>query len=269
MSLWSRPTSKRRSTPRISSAWRRPLVGRVTIPRSSMPSSVPRRPIAASTTDGERLVWRCNSRGSTISGATTRLHRVGSRGRRPCSDEDTECREYALLLMQSGVSMFGAGDLETAREHLARAGELARRTGDRDVEALARIYQGHVLVNLGEESAGMALADEATASAMSGELGVQAAGTIYCSTIVLCRNRGDWRRAQEWTDRVDALVPSRVGRWVPGTVPVPSRRDPALPRRPRSGRARRARSRRRAAGRGAAVRAMGSARARRDPPPAG
>ena len=113
---------------------------------------------------------------------------------------DTECREYALLLMQSGVSMFGSGDLETARENLARAGELARRTGDRDVEALTRIYQGHVLVNMGQETAGLALADEATASAMSGELGVRAAGTIYCSTIVLCRNRGDWRRAQEWTD---------------------------------------------------------------------
>jgi class 3 adenylate cyclase len=113
---------------------------------------------------------------------------------------DTECAEYALLLCLLGVSAFAGGDFEEAGRLLAEATETARRVGDRDIESLSHIYRGHVLVNTGDSAAGLALVDEATAAAMSGELGVQVAGSIYCSTIFLCRNRGDWRRAGEWTD---------------------------------------------------------------------
>ncbi len=113
---------------------------------------------------------------------------------------DTECAEYALHLTTAGIVTVNAGDFAGARELFDEAIALARRVGDRDVESLARIYQGHVLVNLGEERAGLAMVDEATAAAMGGGLGVQAAGSIYCSTIFLCRNRGDWRRAGEWTE---------------------------------------------------------------------
>jgi class 3 adenylate cyclase len=115
-------------------------------------------------------------------------------------EDDTDCAEYGMLLTISGVTMFLGGNLDAARQMLAEAIEVAQRAGDRDVEGLARIYQGHVMVNSGDEAAGLALVDEATAAAMSGGLGVQAAGSIYCSTIFLCRNRGDWRRAGEWTE---------------------------------------------------------------------
>jgi tetratricopeptide (TPR) repeat protein len=113
---------------------------------------------------------------------------------------DTECSEYGLQLMLSGFALLMGGNLQAGRDLLERARALGRRVGDRDVESLAGIYLGHALVTLGETAAGLALVDEATAAAMSGELGVQAAGSIYCSTIFLCRNRGDWRRASEWTD---------------------------------------------------------------------
>jgi class 3 adenylate cyclase len=115
-------------------------------------------------------------------------------------EDDTDCGEYGTLLLLSGFTMFMGGNIDAARQLLAQAADVGRRTGDRDVEGLARMYQGHVLVNAGDETAGLALVDEATAAAMSGELGVQAAGSIYCSTIFLCRNRGDWRRAGEWTE---------------------------------------------------------------------
>jgi len=113
---------------------------------------------------------------------------------------DTECGEYGTLLFLSGFTMFMGGNADAAAQLLTQAADLGRRIGDRDVEALARMYQGHVMVNTGEDTAGLALVDEATAAAMGGELGVQAAGSIYCSTIFLCRNRGDWRRAGEWTE---------------------------------------------------------------------
>jgi class 3 adenylate cyclase len=114
--------------------------------------------------------------------------------------DDTECGEYAMQQLLVGVTLFSAGDLAAAQSAFAHVIDLAQRTGARDVEAQGRMYQAHVLVSLGDHAAGVALADEAAASAMSGELGVQAAGSIYCSTIFLCRNRGDWRRAQQWTD---------------------------------------------------------------------
>jgi class 3 adenylate cyclase len=113
---------------------------------------------------------------------------------------ETESGEYALYLCLLGASTMFAGNFEMALALFVESSELAERVGAHDVNALTRMWRGHVFVNLGDAAEGLALVDEATASAMSGELGVQAAGTIYCSTIFLCRNRGDWRRAQEWTD---------------------------------------------------------------------
>lgn len=115
-------------------------------------------------------------------------------------DKDTECAEYGLLLIVSGYTMLMGGSIDAGRDMLEQARDLGRRVGDQDVEGLASIYLGHALVTSGDQAAGLAMVDEATAAAMSGRLGIQAAGTIYCSTIFLCRNIGDWRRAGEWTD---------------------------------------------------------------------
>jgi class 3 adenylate cyclase len=113
---------------------------------------------------------------------------------------DTESSEYGLLLTISGWTVLAAGNVEAGRDLLEQARDVGRRIGDTDVESLASIYLGHALVTGGDVKAGLTLVDEATAAAMSGQLGVQAAGSIYCSTIFLCRNVGDWRRAGEWTD---------------------------------------------------------------------
>ena len=168
-------------------------------------------------------------------------------------EDDTESAEYGLLLIVSGYTVLMGGNIDAGRELLEQARDVGRRVGDQDVEGLASIYLGHALVTSGDQAAGLAMVDEATAAAMSGRLGIQAAGTIYCSTIFLCRNIGDWRRAGEWTDDVDAVVPARIGQRVPRTVPVPSRRDHAVPRGARGRRGRRARRRRRAHGLGAPV----------------
>jgi class 3 adenylate cyclase len=113
---------------------------------------------------------------------------------------DTECAEYALLLFITGFTMVMGGNPDAGRQLLEQARASAQRVGDRDTEGLAHMFLGHALVLLGETGQGLEHVDAATAAAMSGELGVQAAGVIYCSTIFLCRNRGDWRRAGEWTE---------------------------------------------------------------------
>jgi class 3 adenylate cyclase len=115
-------------------------------------------------------------------------------------ENDRESSEYGLLLIVSGFTMLTGGNIDAGRELLEQARDVGRRVGDHDIEGLASIYLGHALVTSGDQAAGLAMVDQATAAAMSGRLGVQAAGTIYCSTIFLCRNIGDWRRAGEWTD---------------------------------------------------------------------
>ena len=110
-------------------------------------------------------------------------------------ENDTESAEYGLLLIVSGYTVLMGGNIDAGRELLEQARDVSHRVGDQDVEGLASIYLGHALVTSGDQAAGLAMVDEATAAAMSGRLGIQAAGTIYCSTIFLCRNIGDWRRA--------------------------------------------------------------------------
>ena len=95
------------------------------------------------------------------------------------------------------------GQLEPAQEQLARARELATRLGDRNLEAMAMVFQGTTLVMTGEVSEGLALLDEATARAVSGELDPLATGMVYCVTIHSCQTLGDCGRAAEWTTQAN------------------------------------------------------------------
>jgi class 3 adenylate cyclase len=80
--------------------------------------------------------------------------------------------------------------------------ELARRTGNRDAESLVLAFKGYALVSRGMWQEGLALIDEATATALSGE-SLRAASDVYCVTIATCRNVGDFQRAGEWTQVAD------------------------------------------------------------------
>jgi len=112
-----------------------------------------------------------------------------------------ESEEHALHEWMLGRSDGAAGRLEAALGHADRAIEIARRVGSRDVEALGLLDRGHALLALGQVDEAVALHDEVAAIAMGGGLGVQTTGTVYCSVIWGCRNRGDWERASQWTDR--------------------------------------------------------------------
>jgi DNA-binding winged helix-turn-helix (wHTH) protein/class 3 adenylate cyclase len=115
-------------------------------------------------------------------------------------DSLPECEEHAMLEWIRGRAQSGAGRLDHALEHADRAIEIARRVGSRDVEALGLLDRGHCLLATGRIDEAISLHEEVTAVAMGGGLGVQATGTIYCSVIWGCRNRGDWERASQWTD---------------------------------------------------------------------
>ncbi len=111
-----------------------------------------------------------------------------------------EGAEHGHLALVRGIVAREVGELERAKEELARARELASRHGDRSLETMALVYQGAFQVWTGDVEGGLAILDEATAAATSGELDPLATGVIYCVTIDSCQALGDCGRASEWTD---------------------------------------------------------------------
>jgi class 3 adenylate cyclase len=114
-------------------------------------------------------------------------------------ENEPEGVEHGHLALAFGTGAVMMGQLEPAQEHLARAHELAKRFGDRNLEAMAMVFQGTTLVMSGQVTEGLVLLDEATAAAVGGELDPLATGMVYCVTIHSCQTLGDCGRAAEWT----------------------------------------------------------------------
>jgi class 3 adenylate cyclase len=107
---------------------------------------------------------------------------------------------HGHLALARGITALEVGELENATREFGRAHELAARFGDRNLEAMAFVFRGTVLVTLGEVTEGLALLDEATAAATGGELEPLTTGLVYCVTIHSCQTLGDCGRAAEWAD---------------------------------------------------------------------
>lgn len=78
-----------------------------------------------------------------------------------------------------------ADDLDEALEQSTRAHEIGERLGDGDLQAMALSIEGATLVAQGEVEKGMAKLDEATISAVGGELEPSTAGKC-----LVCGDRG-------------------------------------------------------------------------------
>jgi class 3 adenylate cyclase len=111
--------------------------------------------------------------------------------------EESAAHGYLAIAKAMGVMM--SGDLDASIDNADRAFESAQRFGDRNLEAMALVTKGRALVLKGDASQGLALLDEATAAAVSGELQPWTTGFVYCCTITSCHGVGDLRRAAEWT----------------------------------------------------------------------
>ena len=107
---------------------------------------------------------------------------------------------HGHLALAHGMSALDMGELDTATRQLERAQDIGARFGDRNLEAMALVFKGTVLVSKGDVTEGLAILDEATAAAIGGELRPLATGVVYCVTIHSCQALGDCGRAAEWTD---------------------------------------------------------------------
>jgi len=93
---------------------------------------------------------------------------------------------------------------EDALASADRCLEIARRTGDRDLVALALQDRGRVLVAMGQVTEGMGLIEDAMTAATAGELSPQATGRTLCNMMGACEQLGDLSRAAEWHEAMQS-----------------------------------------------------------------
>jgi class 3 adenylate cyclase/ATP/maltotriose-dependent transcriptional regulator MalT len=127
---------------------------------------------------------------------------------------------HALVAAVRGMTAFVAGDLDTAAASGRRALDIGTALDIPDLAAMGLHLEGRALLAKGQVEEGMALLDEATAAAVSGELSPQVTGRVYCSTVSACWGMADYQRAGEWTDAVERWCRRRSINGFPGLCRV-------------------------------------------------
>jgi len=128
--------------------------------------------------------------------------------------------EHALYAWFESQEHGWTGETAAQQRSAERALDLARRFEDRDVEALASIDLAHIAVLRADAGAAREHLERATSLALGGEIGILAAGMVFCSAIWAYRSRGEWQRAQEWTDSSTRWVNRQQVDYFPGMCRV-------------------------------------------------
>jgi DNA-binding CsgD family transcriptional regulator len=111
-----------------------------------------------------------------------------------------------LVLLEADMAFFVDHDGPATEAYAATAADLGRSLGDQDLEMAAIAYQGLAWVSQGRVKDGMALLDEATVAAVSGDLaGIGAAATTCCCLIAACEQVRDYGRAGQWCRRAQEV----------------------------------------------------------------
>jgi class 3 adenylate cyclase len=114
--------------------------------------------------------------------------------------DEGDCVEQGYLTMMQAMQATSSGDQDAALDAAKTTLDIGTRFGDRDLQAYGLLIQGKALVAKGEVKEGLALLDEATVAAVSGEIGPYASGIIYCVAISATSHLADYQRASEWTE---------------------------------------------------------------------
>jgi class 3 adenylate cyclase len=114
--------------------------------------------------------------------------------------EEGDCPERGWLAVMEGMSAAAINAADAVLESAKTALDVGMRFGDRDLQAFGLLLEGRARVIKGEVREGLALLDEATVAAVSGEIGPYASGIIYCVAIATTEQLADYQRAGEWTE---------------------------------------------------------------------
>lgn len=111
-----------------------------------------------------------------------------------------------LWIWEGQIRLLADNDPAAARRLGHEAAELGRALGDVDIEMTALGLEGHAAVTAGDIGEGMAKLDEATATAVSGDMSEPAGiGATCCYLIFACERVRDFDRAVQWSERLQDL----------------------------------------------------------------
>lgn len=125
-----------------------------------------------------------------------------------------------IKMLDLAEALLHRDDIEAALQLAEETLEIARRTNNRDAENEALAFKGTALLSGGMWEEGLALIDEASASALSGNLSLRTASNVYCITISACRSLADFGRAGEWTEEADRWMRQHSVGGYPGVCRV-------------------------------------------------
>jgi tetratricopeptide (TPR) repeat protein len=108
-----------------------------------------------------------------------------------------------LERLRARTALESAGDLEGALAHAANAIDIARATGDTNLEMLATHDRGHILVAMGEVSQGIGAMERVMVAASTGQLDPVTTGKVYCNMISACLDVADYGSAAEWSEEAE------------------------------------------------------------------
>ncbi|MDX1469787.1 MAG: adenylate/guanylate cyclase domain-containing protein, partial [Acidimicrobiia bacterium] len=108
-----------------------------------------------------------------------------------------------LRLLNAGAMLFVEGDVDSALQLADGVLDLATSLGKKSAESLAMSFKAASMVRAGNWKEAMGVIDEATVMAMTSGDDLRMTSDVYCNTISLCRNLGDYKRAGEWTEQAD------------------------------------------------------------------
>jgi class 3 adenylate cyclase len=131
---------------------------------------------------------------------------------------ETYAHGYLALI---GSEAAGAmGDPDTALALAERAVEIGTRAADADLKAYALTNLGSLKIASGATSDGFALMEEASISAVNGELSPFTSGVTACRLIGACRDLTDYRRASEWIEATERYCDRQSVSGFPGVCRV-------------------------------------------------
>jgi ATP/maltotriose-dependent transcriptional regulator MalT len=111
-----------------------------------------------------------------------------------------------LAVREAELALAVDGDAVLARAAGERAWDIGRRLHDADLEFVGMALSGLAAVSAGDPASGMARLDAAVAAATAGDVSdLMWMGKICCWLIVACQETQDLRRADEWSQRVEAI----------------------------------------------------------------
>ncbi len=114
---------------------------------------------------------------------------------------ETYAHGYMALIRSEAAS--AAGDVDTALDQAERAVAIGTAAADADLKAYALSNLGGLKIASGATTDGFALMEEASISAVNGELSPFTTGVTACRMIGACRDLTDYRRANEWIEATE------------------------------------------------------------------